>query len=86
MTSFRDDVSLLLQLRNAAKVERDELIKFKMRRAADDLDVALKTFTIAPNGANLLAVNGLWASGVRVLGFATVTDPQDGGAKIRLAA
>jgi len=78
--------SLLLQLRDAAKVERDELTRFNMRTAADELDVALRAFKDAPNGSNLAIINGLWARGVRVLGFATAIDPNPGGAKMSVAA
>lgn len=61
------DKSLLLTLFEAAQVDRDELTRFQLRAARNDLDAAIiglgKTFT--PDA--MIAVNGAWAHAMRVL-------------------
>jgi hypothetical protein len=47
------------------------VIRFRLKQTADEVSEALKVFTICPTGKGLQAINGLWAKGVRVLGFAT---------------
>ena len=54
-----------------ARREYDEVIRFQLKQTADEVSEALKVFTICPTGKGLQAINGLWAKGVRVLGFAT---------------
>jgi hypothetical protein len=82
---YQADKSLLLQLRDAAKVERDELTRFNMRTVADDLSVAIRAFQTTPTGTNLTTLQGLWVRGIRVLSFANPIDPStSGGAKMRL--
>lgn len=63
--------TMLLQLREAARAERDSLVKFNLKKVADELDTAIKTFGALPISDNLSAVNGLWARAVRQLGFAS---------------
>lgn len=84
--TYRVDTSLLLQLRDAAKVERDELTRFRMRQTADALSQAIAAFKDSSNCNTLTEVNAQWARGIRVLGFATAVDPNGGGAKMRNAA
>lgn len=84
--SYDPHKSLLLQLRDAAMVERNTLTKHQMKEAADGLSVALSAHNVQPNGHNLSVVNGLWSRGVRLLGLATTFDPAPGGGRMAVAA
>lgn len=65
-----ENESLLLKLRDAARIEKDELIRFNLKLIADQLDEAIRDFTKVPTGDNLTAVNGYWSHGLRMLSFA----------------
>jgi hypothetical protein len=84
------DKSILLQLRNAAKVEVDELKRFKMRDAADKIQAATNIFKDAPCSNHLRDLVGAWTSGVRALGLATPvngpTPPRSDAARERKVA
>lgn len=58
------------QLRHSAQIEADELVRFKLRTCADEIDLALSAFVFAPSSAALSQLQGVWAAGVRVLGSA----------------
>ena len=47
--------------------EADDLIRFKLRACADELDAAILAFRAAPSGTTLAALVGLWAAGKRSL-------------------
>ena len=64
-------MTLLLQLRDAAKTERDELVRYNLKLIADELDGACTRFATDPTTDNLTAVNGHWVHGVRMLDFAS---------------
>jgi hypothetical protein len=64
------DKTLLLQLREAARVERDKLIQFNLKLIADELDRDIAAFAKNPTAAALTAVNGKWAQAMRTLSFA----------------
>lgn len=64
------DTSILLTLRDAAKVERDELVRFNLKLIADELADALKANADDPTPANMIKLNGKWAQGMRMLDFA----------------
>ena len=70
-------MTLLLKLREAARVERDKLIQFNLRLVADELDKAIRAFAADPTATALSFVNGHWANGTRLLTFATTRG--DGG-------
>lgn len=72
--------TLLLELRDAAKVEPDAVKRQILLDIADDLDDAIYNFSEYPSTENLTDVNGCWASGVRALGYASHLDP-DGGSR-----
>lgn len=57
-------------LRHSAQIEADELVRFKLRTCADEIDAALNAFTFAPSSAALSQLQGVWAAGVRALGNA----------------
>lgn len=78
--------TLLLELRDAAKVETDSIKRHMLRELADDLDTAIYDLFANPTAENLSAVNGHWAAGVRALGYASHLDPDGGGAKMKEAA
>lgn len=59
------------QLGEAARNERDELIKFNLGLIADELNSAIKKFSDHPSADNLIAVNSHWAHGIRMLDFAS---------------
>lgn len=64
------DTTLLFQLREAARTEADELIKFNLKMIADELDSAIVKFALSATADNLQKVNGHWSHGVRMLDFA----------------
>jgi hypothetical protein len=68
--TYRADLLILSQLRHAEQIERDELVRFKLRTTAEEMDVSLRLFAVAPSGQNLAALQGIWACAVRVLGNA----------------
>jgi hypothetical protein len=65
--TYAPDLDIRSQLRFASQTEADELVRFKLRGAADELDAALKLFHIAPTGEHLCSLVGLWAHGKRCL-------------------
>jgi hypothetical protein len=67
---YSPSLHLIHQLRDAMHTEHDELVKFKLAESADNLQAALNDFNTVPSGAFLTAVNSEWASAVRVLGNA----------------
>lgn len=71
---YQSDISLLGQLDAAARVERDELVKYNLNLCKNELWDAFRRFESSPTGDNLVALNGHWSHGVRLLTFAT---PQD---------
>lgn len=73
------DKTLLFQLREAARVEYDELVRFNLKHAADQLDDAVTKFAAEPTQARLIDVNGFWAHGVRMLDNAGRRKPRNGG-------
>lgn len=70
--TYQPDQSLLDQLRDAARVECNELTRHQIRETADELGVALAAFRDQQTGDRLEKINGLWTKGVRLLGFAKV--------------
>lgn len=72
-------MKLLLELRNAAKIERDSLTAFNMRKAADELDIAMREFKDTSTGAALTTLNGCWSRGLRMLGRASPAPDHPGG-------
>jgi hypothetical protein len=68
--THRPDQSLSPQLRQASQNERDELVRFQLRQAADELDDALRAFTFTPSSNHLATLQGMWARGIRTLGNA----------------
>jgi len=81
---------LLGQLHEAAKVERDELIKFNLNCCKNEVWDAMRAFEAEPTGDNLVVLNGKWSLGVRLLGFHTAKNDGGSGAGLmegaRLAA
>jgi hypothetical protein len=71
--------SLLFHLREAARVESNELTKWKLKDVADNLDTAITTFAADPTTDNMIAVNGLWSRAYRMLGPDGVTGGKPGG-------
>jgi hypothetical protein len=65
--TYRPDLDIRSQLRFASQSERDELVRFKLRGCADELDAAILAFRQVPSGSSLAALVGLWAAGKRVL-------------------
>jgi hypothetical protein len=68
--TYRTDTSLSDALRIAEQIEQDELVRFKLRTTADELDAALRLLTTSATGDNLARLNGLWANAIRTLGSA----------------
>ena len=66
-----EDKSLVLQLRDAAKLEVDELKRFKMHDAADRIQAATNIFKDSPSNSTLRVLNSSWISGIRALNLAT---------------
>lgn len=60
-------MDLLLTLRNSAMVCSRPEIRAALRASADRLDLAIRNFAEAPTEHNLILLNGLWASAVRVV-------------------
>lgn len=71
------DESLLLRLRQAAMVERNELTRFQMREAADNLSIAIGHLNEVPTTLAMQNLNGRWMVALRVLGRANGS-PDDG--------
>jgi hypothetical protein len=67
---YRPNTHLVTQLRDAAVLERDELVRFKLKESADNLLAALVNFSTVPTGELLATLNSEWAHGVRILGTA----------------
>lgn len=65
--------TLLLQLRNAAMQERNELVRYNLKLAADLIDQALTRFTADPTTSRLATLQSEWSNGLRVLGYAGKT-------------
>lgn len=88
--SHNEEKSLVLQLRDAAKLEIDELKKFKMRDAADRIQIATEAFSAAQTTNNMRNLNGAWVSGIRALNLATPingpTGPQTSFGREKVAA
>jgi hypothetical protein len=79
--------TLMFHLREAARVERDALIKWNLKTIADELDSACTAFAKDRTADNLTAVNGHWAHGVRILDYASKTDrPGGNGAGLKEGA
>lgn len=76
---------LAAQLSEAARREYDELIKWNLEHARDQLVDAIGRFEKNPTGENLTLVNGFWIAGIRMLGNAGKRQPP-GGAGLRDAA
>lgn len=64
------NLDLRPQLRFASQNEADELVRFKLRTCADEIDAALNAFTFLPSSAALSQLQGVWAAGIRALGNA----------------
>ena len=84
-------MSFLLELRNAAKIEREEGIRFNLKLLADELQSALKALVSAPTADNMKTVNGKWAQAYCLLEAVKNrpgSDPSGAGLKedARLAA
>lgn len=84
--SHNEEKSLVLQLRDAAKLEIDELKKFKMRDAADRIQAATNIFAGAPTSEHLRVLNGAWVSGIRALNLATPINGPTGPRSEKVAA
>lgn len=67
MTTYQSNLDLRPQLRFASQNEQDELVRFKLRSAADELEVALHVLAMMPSGDALAKVVGLWTAGKRAL-------------------
>lgn len=78
--------SLLLQLRDAARVEHSEMERHQMRECADKLDALITRFRDFKDGDDLFQINGLWALGIRLLRNAKTLDPAPGGSRVAVAA
>jgi hypothetical protein len=79
--------NMIFKLREAARVERDELIKWNLKTIADELDHACTAFAKDQTTENLMAVNCHWSHGVRILGYASKTDrPGGNGAGLKEGA
>lgn len=76
---------LAAQLQAAARVEYDDLIKFNLQHARDQLVDALGKFEKQPTGDNLTTVNGFFAHGIKMLGNAGKRKPP-GGAGLKEGA
>lgn len=79
-------MKLLLELRNAAMIERDTMVKFSMQTAADALDVAMRDFKASATDDTLRAVNGAWVHGHRMLDRASPPADHPGGQSLFAAA
>ena len=66
-TGYHSNEMLLPTLRYAEQIERDELVRFKLRAAASDLELAIVAFAINATGDNLAILVGLWAHAKRCL-------------------
>lgn len=53
--------SFLLTIRDAAKAERDEVIRLNLRMLADELAAALAVLSDCPSRESMITVNGKWA-------------------------
>lgn len=63
--------TFLLELREAARVELDHVVKFDLGLVADEITAALRALAADPTDANMQALNGHWAHGKRLLNYAT---------------
>jgi len=80
-------LTLLLELREAARVERDQLVKFNLKHVADELAGLIKAFAEDPTDVNLRNLNGKWSYAVRLLGYAGRTgDPNGKGSGLKEGA
>jgi hypothetical protein len=61
------ETSFIKRLREAVRTERDEVIRLNLRTTADNLEAAIKALSANPVTANMSAVQGYWARGVRML-------------------
>ncbi len=60
-------MTFLKQMRDEALKCSEELPKFKLRQAADALDMAIKLLYMSPTKEAMVAVNGAWAHAELVL-------------------
>jgi hypothetical protein len=77
--------TFLLELRQAAAVQRNEECRQQLRDVADKLGRAVHEFAAHPTYPALEWVNGLWALAHRIMEYKP-EDDAPGGAKLRVAA
>lgn len=61
------DDSILKRLRDAAMVERNELIRFLLRGEADKIDAGIKAMAKKPTPQSMIDLNGMWVTAINVL-------------------
>ena len=65
-----NDKSILLALRDAAKIERDANIRNQMKATADSLDVEIRNLCRTPTPAVMRRINGEWVLAIHYLSIA----------------
>jgi hypothetical protein len=60
-------MSFLKELRDAARVESNEVVRWKLNMLADTLQQAIQQLAVEPTQTTMEAVNGLWAHAARAL-------------------
>lgn len=78
--------TLLFQLRDAARTESDELVRYNLKLCADELQQSLRALTYNPTETNLRLVNGHWTHGMRILSYAGTRNGPGGGGRVKQAA
>jgi hypothetical protein len=83
---LKRDASILLQLRELARAQPDQLVRNSLQRTADDLQSAIAQFGSLPTPDNLATVNGLYARAVFLLGMHNTPRTGGNGAGLREGA
>jgi hypothetical protein len=73
--------TILLELRDSAKENRNEQYRMLARTTADRLSDAIDAFGTMPTRSALEAVNGLWAVACRLMKHQPKDDPPSAGAE-----
>ena len=60
-------MNFVLQLRNAAMIERNGLTAFQLREIADELSVAIDVLAIKRSTVAMQTLNCVWARAVKIL-------------------
>jgi hypothetical protein len=71
--------TFLLDLRNHAMKERNELARAQVRHIADEISMSLDRLQSEPTHDNLTRLNGLWARAHRYVTQGNSTEPPANG-------